>query len=107
MSINKYVKNGKVAVLVSPGLGAGWSTWNKGYEEDLLYNPLWVQWVLDGKDERSMPYDIDSFEGKYGDCHLFPRDLIVEWLEPGTRFFVDEYDGSESIVSGDERIQVA
>lgn len=30
--MNKWIKGGKVAVIISPGFGAGWSTW--GEEKD-------------------------------------------------------------------------
>ena len=32
--MNKVIRDGKVAVLVSPGFGAGWSTWSYVGEED-------------------------------------------------------------------------
>lgn len=28
--VDKYIENGKVAVLVSKGFGAGWSSWSSG-----------------------------------------------------------------------------
>jgi hypothetical protein len=30
------------------------------------------------------------------------EDIQVEWLEPGTRFVVEDYDGSESIRTFDD-----
>ena len=36
--IEKVVRDGKVAVLVSPGYGAGWSTWNICLAEDFAVN---------------------------------------------------------------------
>jgi hypothetical protein len=35
------------------------------------------------------------------------EDVRVEWLEPGTRFMIDEYDGSESIRTFDDLCHVA
>lgn len=35
--MKKLIRDGKVAVLVSPGFGAGWSTWN-GDDEDAIFN---------------------------------------------------------------------
>ena len=36
--MNKLIKNGKVAVLYSPGFGAGWFTWNPTMPE-LIFEP--------------------------------------------------------------------
>jgi len=30
------------------------------------------------------------------------EDVRIEWLEPGVRFYVDEYDGSESLRTFDD-----
>jgi len=101
--MEKYIKNGKVAVLYSPGFGAGWSTWNLGRDwngqnlgEVLLYAPAIVEMVL----AESRPEDIESYcEKFYGGVGYFggARDLCVEWMEPKSQFVVHEYDGSESI----------
>lgn len=40
-----YNEQGEVAVLYSPGYGAGWSTWNP---HDCLFTPEIVQLVLEG-----------------------------------------------------------
>ena len=42
--MNKLIRDGKVAVLVSPGHGAGWSTWNAEHEE-ILFDPAIVEFV--------------------------------------------------------------
>ena len=36
--MEKVIRDGKVAVLYSPGYGAGWSTWC--YNDDLVKNPF-------------------------------------------------------------------
>jgi hypothetical protein len=37
MIVEKYIKDGKVAVLYSAGYGAGWSTWNyDGFESVVI-----------------------------------------------------------------------
>lgn len=95
--MEKYQRDGKVAVLISPGFGAGWSTWNRDYP-DIMFDPQIVDLVLNyhGDDVQSR---IEAIcEIKYPDCYLGGmEDLIVVWLEPGERFIVNEYDGSESI----------
>jgi hypothetical protein len=42
--MKKLIRDGKVAVLYSPGFGAGWSTWNQELPE-LVFNPVIVDFV--------------------------------------------------------------
>ena len=42
--MKKIIRDGKVAVLYSPGFGAGWSTWNQELPE-LVFNPVIVDLV--------------------------------------------------------------
>lgn len=105
--MNKYTNaNGEVAVLYSPGFGAGWFSWNSEAPK-MLYDPEVVQWVLDGKPNDKTP---DVKDGRYGE-YFYPggmTDLVVWWLKPGTRFRIDEYDGNETLViDGDDQWQVA
>ena len=103
--MEKYIKDGKVAVLYSPGHGAGWSTWNNGRRwhgrsenlgSVLLYEPAIVKMV-----EESVPVDqiVSYCEKVYGSLGYYggAEDLQVVWMELGTEFEVVEYDGSESI----------
>ena len=97
--MEKVVRDGKVAVLVSPGFGAGWYTWNRERPE-CLYDADMVAWVEGGK-EGSMP----DLEAKYGWEYFYDggaSDLIIYWLAVGTQFRIDEYDGSESLVLAQE-----
>jgi len=96
--MEKVVRNGKVAVLVSPGFGAGWYTWNREHPE-CLYDADMVAWVEGGK-EGSMP----DLEDKYGSGFYAGGggDLIIYWIDQGEKFRVDEYDGSESLVFASE-----
>lgn len=55
--MNNIEKDGEIAVLYSPGYGAGWSTQNKGeFEERLLMDAEIVQAVLD----EAKPEDIEA-----------------------------------------------
>lgn len=85
------------AVLISHGYGAGWSTWNERFSSFLLFDKGIVELVLRGKKDEVEEY----VKKKVGDEHVFLGgldDLDVEWVREGTRFIVDEYDGSESII---------
>lgn len=38
--MEKYEKDGKIAVLVSSGFGAGWSSWNGSHAKQLAISSL-------------------------------------------------------------------
>jgi len=86
-------------VLISPGFGAGWSTWNYGIPE-LLFDPVIVSMVEDGTSfETIEAYCIAKYpSGYFGGI----ADLEVRLIKTGTEFIVHEYDGSESIQVKDE-----
>ena len=92
--MEKVVLDGKVAVLVSHGFGAGWSTWNYQYPE-MLFDPVIVKMLDDGKsqDEILAYCAVKYPEGYFGGID----DLTVHWLPVGTHFRIHEYDGSESL----------
>jgi len=91
--MNKLIRDGKVAVLVSPGYGAGWYTWHGN--EELLYDPSIVAWIEQGDLDKINTY----LELKYpNDTSLGLSDLEVNWVPAGARFRIDEYDGAESLV---------
>ena len=104
-----YNEEGKVAVLYSPGYGAGWSTWAHDASVSLqaIFDPEVVQWVLDGKPEGKFTgEDEEYFEKKYGG-YIYTggmSQLKIKWLVPGTKFRITEYDGSEDL-EFDENIE--
>jgi hypothetical protein len=87
----KYVEDGKIGVLYSPGFGAGWSTWGEPeycYDKDLV-----EAFINGGKDLLCT-----VAEAKYPDAYMGGlRDIKLTWIEQGTAFRINEYDGSESI----------
>src|SRR5690348_13705202 len=87
--VKKVIRDGKVAVVVSPGYGAGWATWADD-EEVAAFAPDVVAWIEAGK-----PGSADQF-GHYGYTGGL-RDAEIVWVPQGSRFFIDEYDGSESL----------
>ena len=91
----RYFKNGKVAVIYSPGFGAGWSTWNHGYNEELIFDPGLADLITN---KRSWD-QIEAYV-KMKWPHIYAGGLeeaVIEWVTPGTEFQITEYDGSESI----------
>ena len=92
-----YDKQGRVAVLYSPGYGAGWSTWYSGRNsEQMVFSPQIALAVLNGGNVESAANEEfpETYKGGVDT-------LAVEWLTPGTQFRINEYDGSESIETSD------
>jgi len=106
MEIEKKIVDGKVAVLISPGFGAGWSTWNSEHSEFMLFDKTLVEMAernaLAGEAEQYLQKKLNE---DYVCVLGWP--VRVEWLPQGERFYVDEYDGSESIVSADNLVMTA
>lgn len=100
-NMDKKVVDGKVAVLVSPGFGAGWYSWNRDHP-GLLFDPVIVDMVLENRHSEIEDYvtlkceeaGIDANEVYCGGS----GDLIVRWVDQGKIFRIHEYDGSESLV---------
>lgn len=91
--MDKVVRDGFVAVLYSPGFGAGWSTWIHDYPE-VLFDPVIVGYVERGDLEPLQTY----MTLKYPDAYTGGMDgLTIAWVKEGTAFRVHEYDGNESI----------
>jgi hypothetical protein len=104
--MKKIERDGMVAVLISPGFGAGWSTWNDDEHRAVLcMDADIVQAVLDGDHNKAA----EIAEEKCGDLYTGgARDLVVRWVKKGASFEIDEYDGSESLhVIGDHNYMVA
>jgi hypothetical protein len=93
MVMNKLIDNGKVAVLYSPGFGAGWSTWNQELPE-LVFEPAIVKFVETDQWAEMETYVSLKYPGIYKGGM---KDLAVAWLPVGTEFQINEYDGAESI----------
>ena len=100
---DKVVVNGKVAVIISPGFGAGWYTWN-GIKET-LFDPELVSAIIDGDVEEAEAIAERKWPDAYVGGNL--RQAEVVWLPEGTPFRVDEYDGSESLYTGDDLVLIA
>jgi hypothetical protein len=90
--MEKLLRDGKVAVLVSCGFGAGWSTWNTDIGEAAVFDKDIAEAILNGGNA------LEVAERKYPKAyHGGVKGLEVEWLPIGTRFEIHEYDGSESL----------
>jgi len=93
--MEKLIRDGKVAVLVSPGFGAGWSTWDHGaYGAEMIFDSVLAAYVDEGKMDEAKTYVAVRFPEAYTGGL---EDLVVQWIPVGTMFKINEYDGSESI----------
>jgi len=94
--MKKVILDGKVAILYSPRHGAGWYSWH-GIEE-LVYDPNIVDMVERGEDPDTIQkYCLEV----YGKKSYFggADQLQIFWLDQGTEFYIDEYDGAEIVVT--------
>ena len=92
--MEKIVRDGKVAVAVSYGFGAGWSTWADVDPMDARFNQLF----LDGKHDEAAALCDELELGYSGGA----RDVEIVWVPVGTEFRITEYDGAEGIEYKDE-----
>ena len=101
--MEKVIRDGKVAVLVSRGYGAGWSTWvDEEYQEMFLFHPTLVQ-MVEEKRPRLLIEEWMKKELGLEDVYTGGIDgLEIEWVPVGTKFVIDEYDGAESIRTIDD-----
>ena len=99
-----YNENGEVAVIYSPGFGAGWYTWNSLKDcngadpRELIFDKTLVEMILASKSIKELEkYVVEKWGGGVycgglGDCK-------VTFFPEGTEFVIEEYDGSESITT--------
>ena len=102
---DRLIRDGQVAVLFSPGWGAGWSTWEQDPEVRIamLFDPQ----IADLVDQKGSDWQQKAeamAQIKYPDAYLGGlQDLRVRWLPIGTQFRIDEHDGNELIVINGEQ----
>jgi len=102
--MEKVIRDGHVAVIISNGYGAGWSTWNPGpHRETLAFHPKLVELIESGQcNQDNMLTLLTELIGKIETVHVYlggVEDLTIEWLPEGTRFRIEEYDGKEYIIT--------
>lgn len=90
--MEKVVRDGMVAVLVSPGFGAGHCSWNSAASP---FEPELVEAVGLGVGPDELEKIADRiYPNEYNGG---ARGLVIHWLPVGAHFRIREYDGSESI----------
>lgn len=97
--MEKVIRDGKVAILISKGYGAGWYSWNTD-KPQLLFHPKLIELVEQDKRNEITDVLIKELLGLPEDsytCILGAEKLAIEWLPQGTAFDIEEYDGAESL----------
>ena len=90
--MNKVIKEGKVAVLISRGFGSGFHSY--GAPDEAIFDPKLVELVESRDFDGAEEYVMNSYPDVYT-CGV--RDLVVMWIDEGEDFIINEYDGSETI----------
>ena len=90
--MNKVIKDGKVAVLISYGYGAGFHSW--GAPLEAIFDPKLVELVESEDFDGANEYVRNTYPGVYTGG---VGDLVVVWVDEGEDFIINEYDGSEGI----------
>lgn len=118
MNINKVVRDGKVAVLYSPGLGPGWYTCNRAHIQ-ALFDPTIVE-MVEKRDavlaenclglwteKDDIVCEIEQYaEQTYDDFFSAgANSLEIAWIPEGTEFVVVDDDGDESIKTTIEKVK--
>lgn len=111
-NIKPYYNEDKTAtaVLVSPGYGSGWSTYNM---PELAYDKrvveYWLQhsndkeWLKDVSGYRDTParMQADEFFNSIGypDLNFYGfQNIILKWVPLNMPFVIEEYDGAEYLM---------
>lgn len=100
--MEKVIRDGKVAVLISPGFGAGWYSWDQN--EEMLFHPKIVELV---EQNRHNEITNELCRELFNTSAYGSSDLVIIWLPVGTRFYIEEYDGAETLITTDGLTLVA
>lgn len=94
--MSKLIQDGKVAVVYSPGFGAGWSTWAPSdAKEFMCTNAEIAAAVLAGDIELAKKIAIEKSGHDYV-CTLADA-LKIQWVKVGSQFDIREHDGYETV----------
>lgn len=100
--MQKVIRDNKAAVLVSYGFGAGWYTWNRDHEE-LLFHPRLVEMVENNRQEEITEEWVEENLGIEDVFCNGATDLVIQWIPVGTKFYIEEDDGDETLIDKDYR----
>lgn len=95
--MNKLIRDGKVAVVVSGSWSAGWSTYNQEHAEGMCMDADIAECVLN----EDILGAVNIARSRYGlECDDLRYDeLWVAWIDVGTRFTIVYGNPSEYVVT--------
>lgn len=99
--MKKVIRDGKVAVIYSPGYGGGWYYDHR--IKELVFHPKLVELIeQDRKEEITeellaeiLNVDMEKVSGLR---FYSKKQLEIEWVDEGSVFTIHEYDGYETVV---------
>lgn len=99
MTVEKMIRGNDVAVIVSPGYGAGWSSWCREHAVFLMFDKTLVEM----KEKKVSEEEVEKYlESKFGsDQHIYCGGwdkAKIEWVTIGAKLRIDEYDGYETLI---------
>jgi len=110
----KVIRDGKVAVLISYGYGAGWSTWAQSFDHGNNSLPAFILFhkgLVEMAERNAPEEEVEKYLAEGGIIDYVYTggwsDVKVEWLSQGTHFDVEEYDGNERIRTLEELRYIA
>lgn len=96
-----YDNNGNIEILVSPGYGAGWSTWDYDYGVNLALDKRIIDFYKK-YGQKASKEQLEEFLKNIGYENVFYRgwDQVQIFTVPkNCKFKIKEYDGYEELIS--------
>lgn len=84
-----YNEEGKVGVIYHPDYGAGFSSWHS--DPNICFDKNVIEMIVNNDWEGIKEY-CSKNKIYYGG-----GELEIKWLDPETVFYIDEYDGLETV----------
>lgn len=120
--VEKLVSNDRVAVLFSPGWGAGWSTWcnEDSNRKRMMFDPAMAKCIV----RYTARIKVSASDTFYAEMHeeleriaeeRYPGEYLgglealrIAWIPRGVQFRINEFDGNEQVeVNEDSLWEVA
>lgn len=99
------MRDGKVAVLYSPGYGGGWST-EYDLPREAIFHPVLIELVEENKHDEITEDLLERLFGHGFDLNYAAssaKELEIFWVPQGKDFCIYQYDGNEIIIMEGDR----
>lgn len=96
-SINRYVCDGNVAIIIAPGYSDGWSTIaDPSYRKQLMFDSELVQSLL-SRNYTNFNNRVISILGDEHSQVVPPEQLVVHWIPVQSVFEIQVHHGKERV----------